>query len=254
MTSPLPLAAAVVYCGTPPAPGAWASAWTTEPLLWALVGAWALLTAWWRPRSGAAWGAWALGALLYLSPLCALSAGFFSARVLHHVLLTAGVAPLLALALRSAAPPRAWALTAAFALFAVAMWLWHAPAAYAWGLTTRTGYWLMQASLLGAAVWLWHTALAARGALWPAVLALLGTVAHMGLLGALIAFATQALYPLHAPTVLAWGWQPLADQQLGGLLMWVPAGVPFLAAALWRVQVALRGAGLPTRLAAGSAP
>ena len=50
----------------------------------------------------------------------------------------------------------------------------------------------------------------------------------MGLLGALLTFAPQALYAAHAVAPLSWGLTPLGDQQLGGLIMWVPAMLPYL--------------------------
>jgi putative membrane protein len=59
----------------------------------------------------------------------------------------------------------------------------------------------------------------------------------MGLLGALLTFAPGSLYTAHATAPLLWGFSPLADQQLGGLLMWVPAGLPFAA---WGALLARR--------------
>ena len=57
------------------------------------------------------------------------------------------------------------------------------------------------------------------------------TIVQMGLLGAVITFAGRPLYAPHLYTAQTWGLTPLEDQQLGGVLMWVPAGV-ILAAAL----------------------
>lgn len=165
-------------------------------------------------------------------------------RVLHHLLLVGAVAPLLALAAgpARAGQRRARSPAAAALVFGLVLWLWHAPQAYAWGLTSVAGYWLMQASLLGTAWWFWRAVLRPDQPWGGAVLALFATVAHMGLLGALIVFAGQLLYPVHVAGTLAWGAAPLADQQLGGLLMWVPAIVPFMAAALWRLAQGLRRA------------
>ena len=55
--------------------------------------------------------------------------------------------------------------------------------------------------------------------------------AQMGLLGAILTFAAQPLYSAHAIAPLAWGLTPLEDQALGGLIMWVPAGIPYAIAA-----------------------
>ena len=98
-------------------------------------------------------------AVIFVSPLCALSSALFSVRVLHHVLLIAAVAPLLALAFpqrRAGSPP----LVVLVAAHAVILWLWHTPGPYAWGLASVPAYWLMQISLLGSAWLLWRAILA----------------------------------------------------------------------------------------------
>jgi putative membrane protein len=61
---------------------------------------------------------------------------------------------------------------------------------------------------------------------------------QMALLGALLTFAPKTLYAIHAVAPLDWGFTPLGDQQLGGLIMWVPAGLPFAA---WGALVARLG-------------
>ena len=58
------------------------------------------------------------------------------------------------------------------------------------------------------------------------------TALHSSLLGALLTFAPTPWYPAYAHTTAAWGLTPLEDQQLGGLVMWIPAGVVYLLAAL----------------------
>jgi putative membrane protein len=68
------------------------------------------------------------------------------------------------------------------------------------------------------------------------------TIGQMGLLGALIVFAAAPLYPVHFASSLAWGFAPLADQQLAGLLMWVPAMLPYLGVGLWIAWSNLRPA------------
>ena len=62
----------------------------------------------------------------------------------------------------------------------------------------------------------------------------------MGLLGALIVFAPRPLYPVHLASTTAWGLTPLADQQLAGLLMWVPAMLPYVGVGLWLAWSSLR--------------
>jgi cytochrome c2 len=81
----------------------------------------------------------------------------------------------------------------------------------------------------------WWTVLERRhGRLgWPgAVIALFTTAVHTGLLGALLTFSTRLWYPLYAPATAAWGLTPLEDQQLAGLIMWIPGGLAYVIAAL----------------------
>jgi hypothetical protein len=64
------------------------------------------------------------------------------------------------------------------------------------------------------------------------VLSLFTTSVHTSLLGALLAFSTTQWYPLYAAGTAQWGLTPLEDQQLAGLIMWVPAGLAYVVAAL----------------------
>jgi putative membrane protein len=65
-----------------------------------------------------------------------------------------------------------------------------------------------------------------------AVLYLFTTALHSGLLGALITFAASVWYPAYRETTASWGLTPLEDQQLGGLIMWVPACLTYIVAGL----------------------
>jgi len=232
----------IAYCGPAAVPGDFWMRWNADPLLLAVLAALALVVA--RGRSAdarAGWGAIALMVAVFVSPLCALSSALFSARVLHHVLLVSAVAPLLAVAFpqRGASPVP---LAMLVAVHAMMLWLWHAPGPYAWGLASVPAYWLMQASLLGSAWLLWRAVLSSATHPGFALVALAVTIGQMGLLGALIVFASVPLYPVHFLSTLAWGFTPLADQQLAGLLMWVPAMLPYLAVGLWLAWASLRPA------------
>lgn len=223
--------APIAYCGTPAIPGEVWSSWNLDPVvLLALVG---LAGVVWSRTGGterrAGLGAVVLLTVIFVSPLCALSAALFSARVVHHILLIAAAAPLLALAFPAR---RRLSLGGLVGLHMVVLWLWHVPDVYSWAVGTLFGYWLMQASLLGTALMLWREILRPGADPVAGIAALLVTVAQMGLLGALIAFAPTALYPAHVLTTEIWGFSPLEDQQLAGLIMWVPAILPYLAAAL----------------------
>ena len=163
----------------------------------------------------------------FVSPLCALSSALFSARTVHHLLLVCAAAPLLAWSLPRLAPGR---LALASLVQAGIFWMWHAPPAYGAALSSDALYWLMQLSLLGSAVWFWATVRTASAP--AAVAALLATMIQMGLLGALITFAGQAIYEPHILTTAPWGLSALEDQQAAGLIMWAPAAAVYMAAAL----------------------
>ncbi|MCX7561238.1 cytochrome c oxidase assembly protein [Sulfitobacter sp. F26204] len=213
-----------IYCGPPPLPEDLWSSWNLDPLLLAtLIGMTILFR---RAPSGLA--AVAILAVAFVSPLCALSSALFSARVVHHVLLIAAAAPLLAMALRRQ-PSHGIALP--FVASALVLWGWHHPVAYDLALANVAVYWLMQISLLTSAVWFWRTVLRSDNVPVERLVYVVACFAQMGMLGALLTFAPNALYAAHAFAPLDWGLTPLRDQQFGGLIMWVPAGIPYAVAA-----------------------
>jgi len=201
------------YCGAPSLPQDWLERWNFDPILLValMIGAASALRS---PHPRLALASIGVLALAFVSPLCPLSVSLFSARALHHVLLVAVAAPLAALAFPAHRP-----------------WAWHLPALYDRALANTAIYWLMQLSLLGAATWFWRQLFAA-----PPVTASMVSIcamAQMGMLGALLTFAREPLYASHAASTLPWGLEQVADQQLAGLVMWVPGVVPYaLATAL----------------------
>lgn len=238
------------YCGLPPVPAELAARWNTDPVL--ILGLLVIaVLGWWQLRGsgtlrqGAFAGGWILATVLFVSPLCALTVSLFSARVAHHVLLTMGVAPLLALALPRATLPR-FHLLPPLAVSTAALWLWHFPELYAAAFAHPAIYWVMQVSLLGSFTWLW-LALIRNHEPMPAAATALTSAIQMGLLGALLVFASQSLYAPHTTTTAAFGLTPLEDQQLGGLIMWVPANLPLLAVVLWRLIGTLQEREMATR-------
>ncbi len=66
------------------------------------------------------------------------------------------------------------------------------------------------------------------------------TSLQMGVLGAIITFAPRPMYAVHALTTTAWGLSPLEDQQLGGVIMWVPAGVIFVGTLVGSLACGMR--------------
>lgn len=183
---------------------------------------------------------WTIGGAALISPLCALSVSLFAARIGQHMLLETVVAPLVALGLPSwTGPPRRELL--ATGAFTVALWLWHAPGPYAATFNGDFVYWLMHLTLFGAALWLWGAVLNGPPArLAAGAVATVAVGLQMALLGAVITFAPRPLYAPHALTPYVWGLTPLADQQLGGVIMWVPAGVIFAASIMISLAAVMR--------------
>ena len=64
----------------------------------------------------------------------------------------------------------------------------------------------------------------------------LTTAVHSGLLGSLLTFGAEPWVPRYIFTAPQWGLTALADQQLAGVIMWVPAGVVYLGVALWQLS------------------
>ena len=156
------------------------------------------------------------------------------------MLLVAFAAPLLAMVILPTAPRARTSLSLPFIAHLALLWVWHAPTPYAWALTGTAPYWLMELSLLGSAVWLWREILHPGRATGAVLAGLLGTVVQMGFLGALLTFAKQPLFAAHIGTTEAFGLSALEDQQLAGLLMWVPAALPYMAVGLWHLRNVLR--------------
>jgi cytochrome c oxidase assembly factor CtaG len=208
---------------------------------------------------------WVIAALTLLSPLHALSEQLFSAHMIQHELLMAVAAPLLVLgrpllpmlwALPSSARRRigrvtrhgevrgAWQLISrpivAFVVHGVAIWLWHIPALFQATLASDAVHALQHVSFLGSALLFWWAIIhghapggrARATSFGLAVLLLFGTALHSGALGALLTFSHTVWYPIYASSAASWHLTPLEDQQIAGLIMWIPATFAYLVAAL----------------------
>jgi cytochrome c oxidase assembly factor CtaG len=203
---------------------------------------------------------WLALVVALVSPLHALGSALFSAHMAQHEILISIAAPLLILGRpviplvwafpRKARRPlgeiarmdglrRAWMVLAtpsvAFALHAIALWAWHLPTAYEAALRSDLTHSLQHTSFVLTALLFWWTILGtSRGGLarGRAILYLFLTALQTGALGALLTFAPSLWYPAYAATTWAWGLSPLDDQQLGGLIMWIPGSIAYLIAAL----------------------
>jgi putative membrane protein len=234
----------VPYCGAPPMPGH--VAWNTDPVLIGALLAIAVVYAAGcrgknapnrRQRALFVAGLAIAGAAL-VSPLCNLSVALFSARVAQHMVLILVAAPLIALGrperalARFVAPGRPAArlddhmLGVGAVSFAIAIWTWHMPGPYDETLRNNYVYWTMHITMVGAALLLWHALLVGNSArAGTALIVGFGTAMHMSLLAAVLTLAPRALFAVHLNTTWPWGLSALQDQQLGGVIMWIPAGV-----------------------------
>jgi putative membrane protein len=203
---------------------------------------------------------WIALALALVSPLHALGGMLFSAHMAQHEILISVSAPLLVLGkpvipfiwafpeagrkrLASWAHIRAvasaWRILTApavsFVLHAIALWGWHLPGPYQATLTSDLAHSLQHTSFIVTALLFWWTAVGSGGggvSRGKSMLYLFATALHTGALGALLTFSPSPWYPAYATTTAAWGLTALEDQQLGGLIMWIPGGVAYLAATL----------------------
>jgi len=180
----------------------------------------------------------------------------FSTHMVQHVVLVVVVAPLLALAGPGqvvlagmpTAPRRALVrgvhklptfglLTphAAWMLHIGALWLWHLPTAYDAAVASDPLHLLEHATFLGTA-WLfwWHlTTVARRRLRGPAAAVYVAAAIPPGAaLGAVLTFPDHVLYPVQARLAAATGLDPLLDQRLAGLVMWVPLDFLYLGLAI----------------------
>jgi len=259
--------------GPPIEPAELWTAWNWDPLVWlaifaagmAYVQAWNLVG---HRRAVAPWqrraflGGLAVVWLALVSPIDAMAASLSSAHMVQHLLLTTVAAPLLVagapmVTLWRALPRPAarhahrwrgsslagaarWLLerpAAAAVPSVVALWAWHVPVLYEAALDNAFVHALEHVTFLVAALLSWAAILAAgrRRTDRPgrAVLVLFALSLQCGLLGVLLTFSRRPWYPSYASTVRPWGLTPLADQQLAGVIMWVPAGGVYLVVALW---------------------
>lgn len=116
----------------------------------------------------------------------------------------------------------------AWALHGVVVWVWHAPAFYELAVRSEAAHAVQHATFVGTSILLWWGLLYGRygrAGYGAAVFYVFTTAVHTGILGALFTFAGAPLYSVYVgiPGVGIEG--ALADQQVAGLVMWIPAGL-----------------------------
>jgi len=192
-----------------------------------------------------------------LSPLDRLGGTLLSAHMMQHGLLVTAAPLLLLLGMpgvafawalpagwsRGGLPAAMWRLLAqagrwlsrpfpAATLHGLALWIWHAPGLFDAAVEREWLHTLEHASFFGTALLFWRAILDARSSsrVGGALAAAFATLMHGGLLGGLITMAPRPLYGAYLGRTELWGLTALGDQQLAGLLMWVPMGIVYFGA------------------------
>jgi putative membrane protein len=254
----------------PAASSVWSEPWSWEPAIVAplalmlgiyMAGALrrgTLRTLRWRHASFLA--GWITLFLALTSPIHELGEQLFSAHMLQHELLILLSAPLI-----SAAQPGAtflWAFaprhrvhiggwvnamehsapiafisrpSVAWLLEAAALWIWHIPVLYQATLSSDWIHAAQHLSFFLTAVLFWSALYGVgRSAMsyGAGTVYVFGAAAQCSALGALLTFSAVLWYPVYAATTARWGLTPLEDQQLGGVIMWVPSSVVFIVIGL----------------------
>jgi cytochrome c oxidase assembly factor CtaG len=213
------------------------------------------------------------------SPIGVLARGYlFSAHMLQHLILLLAVPPLVLLGIRgqpdslaaredASAPRERRARYLGPWLAGVgAMWLWHERSLCNAAATSATMAWIQTASLIGMGLLFWRPILlgGARAAPLAAVAYLFTACLACTVLGILVTFSPVQVCNVYAHPVDrlgilpllrdGWGLSPRSDQQLGGLMMWIPTCLVYGAAILATLGRYYGGEAAPSLVPARAAP
>lgn len=214
---------------------------------------------------------WLTLVLALVSPIHKLGALLFSVHMTQHELLMIVAAPLLVLAQPVVwflwVLPRTWRerlgalskgpqFAATWAVMTLplfvwllhgsTLWAWHIPFLYDASVEHDWVHALQHITFLSTALLFWWTLIHGRhGRLsyGVAFLYVFTTAIHTSILGALMTFTERIWYPIYDGRTAEFQLTALQDQQLGGLIMWIPAGVVFIILGLWLLSAWINESG-----------
>ena len=200
---------------------------------------------------------WIILALALVSPLHAFGEVILSAHMVQHQLLVAAAAPLLVLGRPDIAfvhgLPRPWRRRAllrpvartwramsipivATVVHGGALVAGHLPSVYQTTMHSSIVHALQHFGFFGTALLFWWAMFRAPGArrnYGASILLVFVVMVATGVVGAWLAWSRVLWYPAYVVCSPVWGMNPLEDQQVAGLIMWIPGGLAYLAAAIW---------------------
>ena len=223
-----------------------------------------------RWRMGAGWrpvlylGTLVLLGITLMSPIDVLSAQLFTMHMIQHILLVMIIPPLLLLTnpfpiilwglprttrigigrlfsresrfryylARLTSPALVW-----FA-FVIVYWGWHDPNAYTLALESALIHDLEHLTFFGVSLLFWWHVTAAgprihkRLSPFARFAYVLTAIPPNMIAGVVIAFTGRPIYPYYAAMPRLWGLSVMEDQQIAGVIMWVPGSMMFILAAL----------------------
>jgi len=210
-------------------------------------------------------GGWLMLALPIVTPLHLLGERSFTAHMVEHEIIMIVAAPLLAASRplgillwslpdgvrrglvrigRRCGARRGWAFVTsamvATVVQALVLWLWHLPPAFEAALAAPSVHAAQHVSFLASAVLFWWS-MGRRAKYGVGAFCQFLTLLQTGMLGALMSFSTGVWYGSYAGNQD--GLTALEDQQLAGLIMWIPAGMVHAGAAMFLIAALLRASG-----------
>ncbi len=202
------------------------------------------------------WTGWVALVVAVSPPMDRASGLYFSVHMIQHELLMLVGAPLLIVGrpivpwlwalpgrmrpaagsgLQARAVIATWQILTyplvAWILHGGVIWLWHLPALYEAAVTSDAVHAAQHAMFVGSAALFWWGLVYGRYgrvAYGASLLYVFTTMVHTGVLGALFAFSTRPFYGVYVDRAPLAGVDPVLDQQLAGLYMWIPAGAILL--------------------------